>query len=293
MQVPWDDMQLFLSLSRTRRLSATGAALGFDTSTASRRLARLEAELDVPLFDRTREGLVPTATALRLMASAEEMERASHGFYRELDGMEREVEGAVKLSVPPGIAESFVSPMLSGLLARHPRLRFEVDASVRQADLARREADLAIRTIRPSGGPLVRQLLTRAQWVPMATAQTVAALGPLQSWADVPWIAWGYGLEHLPVARWLTERVRQPPVLKTNSFVMQVSAVQQGLGVALVPAPYAQVHRLELVRLSRKLAADAKSLPIDDLWLVTHEALRRVPRVAAAWDYIVGTFASG
>lgn len=127
----------------------------------------------------------------------------------------------------------------------------------------------------------------------MATAQTVAALGPLQSWADVPWIAWGYGLEHLPVARWLTERVRQPPVLKTNSFVMQVSAVQQGLGVALVPAPYAQVHRLELVRLSRKLAADAKSLPIDDLWLVTHEALRRVPRVAAAWDFIVGTFASG
>ncbi len=293
MQVPWDDVQLFLSLSRTRRLSATGEALGFDTSTASRRLARLEAELDVPLFDRTREGLVPTATALRLMASAEEMERASHSFCRELDGREREVEGAVKLSVPPGIAESFVSPMLGGLLARHPRLRFEVDASVRQADLTRREADLAIRTIRPSGGPLVRQLLTRAQWVPMAAAQTVAALGPLRSWADVPWIAWGYGLEHLPVARWLTERVRQPPVLKTNSFVMQVSAVQQGLGVALVPAPYAQVHRLELVRLSRKLAADAKSLPIDDLWLVTHEALRRVPRVAAAWDFIVGTFASG
>ena len=293
MQVPWDDMQLFLSLSRTRRLSATGEALGFDTSTASRRLARLEAELDVPLFDRTREGLVPTATALRLMASAEEMERASHSFCRELDGREREVEGAVKLSVPPGIAESFVSPMLGGLLARHPRLRFEVDASVRQADLTRREADLAIRTIRPSGGPLVRQLLTRAQWVPMATAQMVAALGSLQSWADVPWIAWGYGLEHLPVARWLTERVRQPPVLKTNSFVMQVSAVQQGLGVALVPAPYAQVHRLELVRLSRKLAADAKSLPIDDLWLVTHEALRRVPRVAAAWDFIAGTFASG
>ena len=53
------------------------------------------------------------------------------------------------------------------------------------------------------------------------------------------------------------------------------------------------VRWLELVRLSRKLAADAKSLPIDDLWLVTHEALRRVPRVTAAWDFIVGTFASG
>lgn len=289
-QVPWNDLQLFLSLVRTRRLSATGKALGFDTSTASRRLARLETELKVPLFDRTREGLVPTATALRLTVSAEEMERASHAFSRELDGLEREVEGAVRLSVPPGIAESFIAPMLGGLLARHPRLRFEVDASVRQADLTRREADLAIRTIRPSGGPLVRQLLTRAQWVPMATAELVATLGPLKSWDQVPWITWGHGMEQLHAARWLSDRVRNPPVLKTNSFVMQVSAVQQGLGVALVPAPYAQVHRLELLRLSRKLAADAKSLPIDDLWLVTHEALRRVPRVAAAWDFIAGSF---
>ncbi|MDP1829250.1 MAG: LysR family transcriptional regulator [Archangium sp.] len=285
-QVTWDDVQLFLSLVRTRRLAATGQALGCDTSTASRRLAKLESELDLSLFDRTREGLVPTATALRLLGPAEEMERASHGFRRELDGLEREVEGVVRLSVPPGVAESFVAPMLGPLAARHPRLRFEVDASVRQADLTRREADLALRTIRPTGGPLVRQLLTRAQWVPMATPERVAALGPLQRWSDVPWVGWGAGLEQLHAARWLAERVKAPPVLRTNSFVMQVSVVQQGLGVALVPAPYAAVHRLEPLRLSRKLAADARSLPVDDLWLVTHEALRRVPRVAAVWDFI-------
>ena len=286
MQVSWDDVQLFLSLVRTRRLAATGTALGCDTSTASRRLARLEETLDLSLFDRTREGLVPTATALRLLSSAEEMERASNTFRHEIDGLEREVEGAVKLSVPPGVAESFVAPMLGALSARHPKLRFEVDASVRQADLTRREADLAIRTIRPAGGPLVRQLLTRAQWLPMATPELVAELGPLKRWADVAWVGWGFGLEHLHAARWLSERVSAAPMLRTNSFVMQISVVQQGLGAALVPAPYAQVHRLEPLRLSRKLQADVKSLPIDELWLVTHEALRRVPRVAAVWDFI-------
>jgi DNA-binding transcriptional LysR family regulator len=288
--LPWDDVQLFLSLLRTRRLSATGEALGFDTSTASRRLARLEEELDLVLFDRTREGLAPTTLALKLKGAAEEMERASHVFSRELDGVEREVEGTVKLSVPPGIAESFVAPMLGGMLARHPRLRFEVDASVRQADLTRREADVAIRTIRPSGGPLVRQLLTRARWVPMGTPELVASLGPLKRWTDVAWIGWAAGLEHLHAAKWMAQRVKVPAVLRTNSFVMQVSAVQQGLGVALVPEPYAPIHRLEPVRLSRALAADAKSLPVDDLWLVTHEALRRVPRVAAAWDFIASNF---
>lgn len=288
--LPWDDVQLFLSLLRTRRLSSTGSALGFDTSTASRRLARLEQHLDLALFDRTREGLVPTAQALRLLPAAEEMERASHVFSRELDGLEREVEGTVRLSVPPGIAESFVAPMLTGLLARHPRLRFEVDSSVQQSDLTRREADLALRTIRPSGGPLVRQLLTRARWVPMGTPELVSTLGALQRWTDVRWITWAAGLERLHAARWLTERVRDTAVLRTNSFIMQVSAVQQGLGVALVPEPYAPVHRLEPLRLSRKLTQDAKSLPVDDLWLVTHEALRRVPRVAAAWEFIAGTF---
>jgi DNA-binding transcriptional LysR family regulator len=282
----WDDVRLFLSLMRTRRLAATGEALGCDTSTASRRLARLEATLDTALFDRTREGLAPTAAALRLLASAEEMERASHTFRRELDGLEREVEGAVKLSVPPGVAESFIAPMLGPLSVRHPKLRFEVDASVRQADLTRREADLAVRTIRPSGGPLVRQLLTRAQWVPMATPELVASLGALKRWSDVPWVGWGFGLEQLHAARWLAQRVTAAPMLRTNSFVLQVSVVQQGLGAALVPAPYAQVHRLEPLRLSRKLTADAKSLPVDELWLVTHESLRRVPRVAAVWDFI-------
>ena len=285
--LPWDDVQLFLSLVRTRRLAVTGRALSCDTSTVSRRLGKLEALLDVALFDRTREGLVPTAASQRLLAAAEEMERASHVFRRELDGLEREVEGAVKLSVPPGVAESFVTPMLVGLRARHPRLRFEVDANVRQADLTRREADLAIRTIRPTGGPLVRKMLARVRWVPMGLPE-LAARGPLESWSDVPWLGWGFGLEQLHAAKWLAKRGVEP-VLRTNSFVMQVSSMQQGLGVALVPEPYAPVYRLEPLRLSRKLQADAGSLPVDELWLATHEALRQVPRVAAVWDFIVNS----
>jgi DNA-binding transcriptional LysR family regulator len=124
----------------------------------------------------------------------------------------------------------------------------------------------------------------------MGTPELVSSLGALRSWTDVKWITWSAGMERLHVAKWLSERVRETPVLRTNSFIMQVSAVQQGLGVALVPEPYASVHRLEPLRLSRKLTQDAKSLPVDELWLVTHEALRRVPRVAAAWDFFARSF---
>ncbi|MBL8910917.1 MAG: LysR family transcriptional regulator [Archangium sp.] len=282
----WDDVQLFLALMRTRRLSLAGKSLGFDTSTASRRLAKLEAALDVSLFDRTREGLVPTAAARKLLASAEDMERASHQFASDIESLEREVEGVVRLSAPPGVAESFLVTSLVELRERHPKLNFEVDASTRQADLTRREADVALRTIRPAGGPLVMQRLNRTPWVPLAAPSLVRTLEPLRDWTDVPWIGWSPPLHQLHVARWLDKRVKTPLALRTNSFVVQVNAALSGLGAVLAPAPYEAVHALQRVPLSRALARDAQSAPEDDLWLVTHESLRRVPRVASVWDFL-------
>lgn len=287
----WDDVRLFLALFRTRRLALGGKQLGVDTSTASRRLARLEGTLKTALFDRTRDGLVPTAAAHRLLPAAEDMERASHSLQRELDGLEREVEGVVKISVPPGVGEAFLLPMLTEVMRRHPKLRVEIDASVRQADLARREADLALRTIRPSGGPLVMQLLTRTPWVPLARPALVRELGVVESWDDVAWVGWAEPLAGLHVSRWLLKRIeKREPRLRTNSFPVQVSAVREGLGAALMPAPYAIAYGFEPLRLSRALQRDVKSAPADDLWLVTHEALRRVPRVAAVWEALAAAF---
>lgn len=288
----WDDVRLFLALMRTRRLSLAGKALGVDTSTASRRLGKLEGALDVPLFDRTREGLVPTAAALALLGAAEEMERASHHFATDVDALEREVEGVVRLSAPPGVAESFLVPAFAELTRRYPKLRFEVDASTRQADLTRRESDLALRTIRPSGGPLVMQRLNRTPWVPLAAPALLRGREPLRSWDELPWLGWSAPLHQLHVARWLGARVKVPLVVRTNSFVVQVNAALAGLGALLAPAPYEAVYQLQRVPLSRALARDARSAPADDLWLVTHESLRRVPRVAAVWDFIAGALSS-
>lgn len=288
----WDDVKLFLALVRTRRLAAAAKTLGVDISTTSRRLARLEEQLGLSLFDRRRDGLVATDAAMRLLAPAEEMERASHGFGRQVDVLERRVEGPVRISTPPGIAESFVGPLLNDLALRHPGIRFEVDASTRQVDLTKREADLVVRTVKPKGGPLVRQRLARARWIPMASPALAASLGVVRNWNDVPWIGWAYELERLHASRWLTTHLKAEPVLKTNSFALQVATVQRGLGAALMPEQYLSVHQFAPLQLSRTLTAEAKSLPRDDLWLVAHEGLRRVPRVAAVWDYFVAVFSA-
>lgn len=286
----WDDVQLFLELHRGESLTAAAQALGVDVSTASRRLAKLEAQLDVRLFDRTREGLAPTKAATQLLPAAEAMAQAAQSFSGEAGVLEREVEGVVSLSTPPGVGESFLGPALPALAARYPKLRFEVDSSIRLKDVGRREVDLALRTIRPASGPLKLQLLTRARWVPLATPALARQLGTVTDWGALPWIGWGFELSRLHAAKWLAARVKAPLLLRTNSFALQVASLREGLGVALVPEPYAAVHALAPLTIARRLKKDLAALPVDDLWLVAHESMRQSPRIAAAWDFLAAYF---
>jgi len=284
----WDDVPLFLALLRQRNLAGAGRTLGLDASTASRRLAALEQMTGTRLFDRTRQGLVATAAAEEMRGPAEEMERAALKLANAAQSFEAEIEGVVRIAVIPGVADGHLAPRLGELLARHPRLRIELDVRSQVSDLTRREADLAIRSIRPRSGELVMTKLTTVRWLAMTSTDHARELGVLSDWEKARWITWDDDLAHIPVARWVAEHVRQPPVLRTSSFGSQIAAARAGLGVMLLDeyAPRA-VPGLAEVRYASTLAADAERWPIDDLWLVGHAALRDTPRVAAVWDFLV------
>ncbi len=208
----WDDVRIFLALHRERTLAGAAARVGLDASTLSRRLAALEESLGARLFDRTREGLVPTDGAERLLAAAEEMASAHARFSRDASAFEREAEGVVRLSVPPGVADAFVAPALVRLRKKHPRIRIELDASVRYVDLTRREADLAIRTTRPQSGDLVVLKLAEQRWTPMVSAARAKKMAPVASWGELDWIAWGEELGHLPPAQWLRRHAERAEI---------------------------------------------------------------------------------
>src|SRR5687767_690624 len=89
----WDDVQLFLALYRERTLAAAARQVGLDPSTLSRRLAVLEHALGTRLFDRTRDGLAPSAGAERLLVAAEEMAQAHARFAQDASSFERAAEG--------------------------------------------------------------------------------------------------------------------------------------------------------------------------------------------------------
>ena len=283
----WDHARVFLAVARSGQLSGAAARLGLDLSTVSRRLNTSEAELGVHLFERTKDGTTLTAAAEAMIPAAEEAERALAGFLGAADAAETVAEGVVRLTVPPGVADVFVAPLLARFFTHFPSVRVELSATVAYADLTRREADLAIRTSRPSSGDLVVKRVVTTRSVPMTSPAYAAALGRLKKMSDARWIGWDRDLAHLPVARWLsTYGEGLAPVLTTSHFASQIAAAEAGLGVVLASEPFGYVRELVAVRPSRRLGAAWAALPEEGLWVVGHRALRRVPRVAVLWDFL-------
>lgn len=283
----WDQVRVFLAVARAGQLAGAAARLGLDISTVSRRLDRLEDELGIHLFDRTREGTVPTAAAEAMVAAAEDMERGLAQFAAAVDAVETVAEGLVRVTAPPGLADAFVAPLLARFRERFPRVTVELDASIGYADLTRREADLALRSMRPRSGDLIAVKLLAIRSLPMTAPEYAAELGKLRRWTDARWITWAADLAHIPSARWFTEHVPGAvPVLRTSHFASQLTAAAAGLGVALAPQPYRAVHRLVEIKVSRALQPSWQALPVEELWLVGHRALRTVPRIAALWDFL-------
>lgn len=284
----WDDVRVLLALVRARTLSVAAIRLGVNASTVGRRLDTLEAALGARLFDRTRDGLAPTVACGQLLEHAEQLERAAHALRGVAQAFEAGPAGVVRITAPPAVAEHFLAPALLRLMSRYPELRVELDVSVRNLDLTRREADLALRAVRPERGDLVAVKIADEQDRLFTSPAYSAALGTIRELGDARWIGWERDMAHLPSARWLNERVPGAKVvLRTNSIGAQLGAAEAGLGVVLLPDSYGKRRTLTAVRLAPSLRASLPPTPRQSLWLVGHRASRNIPRIAAVWETIL------
>jgi DNA-binding transcriptional LysR family regulator len=287
-KLAWDDVKLFLALCRSRTVGGAARALRIDASTVSRRLVTLEEVLATSLFDRGRDGIAPTEAAEQLLPVAEEVEQGMARFGSLAQGLEREAAGLVRITCPPDVAEVVLAPLLNELLARHPQLRIALDAGEAVRDLTRREADLALRVVRPSSGDLVMTRLTTARWVLVAAPKLARRLGVVRDFAALPWIGWGERLAGIGAARWLAKHVKNAdPVVRSDSLTVQLAALASGVGVALMPEPSVRHYRLEPLEIAPQLRSLAEEWPQDELYLVTHRALQNVPRVRVVWDLLL------
>lgn len=283
-QLIWDDARVFLAVARTGTLTAAARDLGGGVTTASRRIERLEAVLGLPLFFRHQSGYRLTDEGRALLPRAEAVEAAALGLASGAAAA-GEAAGLVRLATAENLANPLIIPSLPALFAAHPRLTVEVLTDVAAVNLHRREADIALRMVRPESGHVTcRRLGTLGFGVYGAPAYLARRQGSDHDLSSDGFIGWAETRADLPAARWIARMLDgAPPVLATTTLAGQLSAAEAGLGLAVLP------HFL-----ARR--AGLAALPVDpgcdqEIWLVIHADLAASRRVRAVADHLAALVA--
>lgn len=261
----WDDLRFFLAVAKHGTLATAARELGVNASTAGRRIQALEQSLRVRLFLRTREGLRPSSAGEQLrqrLAKLEpELTRLVGG---ELTPAET-VAGTVRIATTEALAAFLVDRGLCSLKDEHPGLVLELLGGNRPVDVARGEADMAVRVTRPEGANLkVRQLHAQG-FALYGAASYLRQRGRPRSERELAGhdlLALGGELALLPEARWLDAQPGVRICLRTNSMPALVAAARGGVGLAVLPTTWGQVET-NLERLF-----ELPELPRRPMWLI-------------------------
>ena len=279
----WDDLRLFLLVARTHSLSGAAVQLGVSPSTVGRRVAQLEHALGVSLFVRHASGYRLTEDGSGLLDEARRVEDAVVQLRGHAADLGTTPRGHVRLATNEALANLLILPRWAEMAPRYPDLVLELITGSAVQDLYRRDADLALRLVRPeSGGLVVRRLGTQAYAV-YARKGLAPAAGKQgrEDLARLPWIGWDLSVQHLVQARWQRERFPHATIaLTANSLFSQLHAAERGLGLAVLPCYIADTSPL----LERCLAPSR--CVSQDIWLVIQQGLRDSPRVRVIADLL-------
>lgn len=279
----WDDLRILLAVRRGAGHGAAGRALGVDPTTIGRRLQALEQALGTRLFDRTPAGLVPTEAGVALARRAERVEEEVLAAERELGGADVRVAGPVRITAGDGILHWLIVPALGELRREHPDITVELRADTRSLDLSRREADVAVRLVRPKEPTLVARRLGPIAFALYASRAYLDRRGTPRKAHDLcdhDLIGFDASLDALPQVRWLHKTVRDPRwCVRATTTTAQVMACAEGQGIALL-GTFIAAREPRLVPVLPALRPPAR-----DAWLVVHEDMKKSARVAAvlAW----------
>lgn len=276
----WSDARYFLAIARAKSLSEAGRQLRVDQSTVGRRLRALEEALGVPLFDRTPDGYALTPAGERLVQHAERIEDEAFALEREASGREARLTGTVRITGPDALTARMVAPILCELHRRTPGIDFEVVAENRTLSLTKREADMAVRTFRPTEASIVARRVCGLGSALYASNAYLAKHGRPKgddygahafigvdepTWAEAKWLR-----RAAPNAR---------VVLKTASTPTQLTATLEGIAIGILPCYIADAEP-GLVRLS------ADPVIMREVWIAFHRDLQHATRIRACADLL-------
>lgn len=286
----WNDMRYFLELARRGKLAAAALRLGVDHTTVSRRIAALEKELGVSLFDRENRSYKLNEDGRRLLSYAERMEANSIALLDEVAPVAAGPVGTVRLSTPEAFGSQFLVRHCMGFRQRNPGITLELVAETRSLNLSRREADAAITLAEPSHGRIVSERAGVYRLRLYAAPSYLQQHAPIVSLADLKhhqFIWYVDDLLPVPELQMLDKTISDPNVIfRTTSVTGQANAAEAGLGIALLPCYLAD----RMKALTPVLPSEISILR--DLWLVVHDDLRPQAHMDQVCSFLMTLIAS-
>jgi DNA-binding transcriptional LysR family regulator len=267
--------------------SLSGAARVLDLSqpTVGRHIEALEAALDAPLFTRSATGLNPTRLALALEPHARAMAAAAETLARTAAGDADSARGVVRVTASEIVAVHVLPEILTQFRRAHPQIDIELVASNRQEDLLRRDADVAIRMVRPTQDALLARRIGEVRIGFFARRDYLEQFGAPESIEDLrrhTVVGFDRG-QVIPAARAAVNFEITPDLfgLRTDSDSAQIAALRAGFGVGALQEPLA-ARDPDLVPVLKGQVSFAL-----EVWVVMHEDLRADRRVRLLFDHLV------
>jgi len=282
----WDDLRVFLEVSRTRLLSKAADRLHLDQTTVSRRLQRLEDKLSVQLFERSRQGHKLTKAGCELQPFAQQVESATLSAQECLSGADQALSGILRVNVADGFGALFVAPHLAAFTSLHPAIEVELVSNLNFLNVSQRETDIAVHLARPSADNLIVQKLTDYHLKLYASREYLAAAAPITSPDDLSghtFVSYIDDFIYASELRYMEDTdLDAPSRVRLSSTVAQYHAVRNGAGLCILPCFMAQGDPALVPLLEDSV------LVTRTFWLITPEDLKNVARVQSFISFLLG-----
>ena len=272
----WDDLRFFLALAREGTVSGAGRVLAVKHTTVARRITALENQLGSRLFDRLPSGYAMTQAAENLYAHALAMEELAQTADREIFGMDTQLSGTLKLTASFDVFTRLITPKLRQFTEQFPCINLELLSSTNLADLASRQADIALRlTPKPPDYLIGREIL------PLCHGVYASATYLKKKRNNENLILWEHDRE-LP--QWASEHYPKAHIVaRTNEIMTMVDLVKNQLGLARMPC-YVGDAEASLRRIDVRLTPSTWSV-----WVLSHVDLRSTARVRVCREFLIDT----
>lgn len=270
-------------------LAAAARSLGMTQPTLGRQVAALERQIGFDLFTRRGRGLELTPNGIKLLEHVRLMGGAANQFALSASGKSDVIEGNVSITASELLSAFMLSPMIKALRETEPGIEIEINSTNEERDLNRREADIAIRSYRPTQPDLIAKKMCNVRGHLYAAKSYLQQLGNTQSIADLNKANFidtekPGRLMALLNAQGFNLTKKNFPVI-SNSHIVQWELVKQGMAITATVEEIGDKEPLvERVNISKD------PLITMELWIVTHNELRTNRRIRRVFDFLVSEF---